>query len=214
MSDIRHHYENREAEDNRTVAEVMRQRTEDAVVGGCCDRFADNKGCDCLERAQERERKRYPWTAPSASPIDRLFAERQAIMETAEKEIKLLREQNKSLAERVAAQSELLAKRADKDETPIDQHEGKKYLRTIVGATDFLEFLVFDGKQLPVIQIDVYKVLAAFEVTSAPIAHAIKKLLAPGQRGKGDLIADLKGVISAASRAIEEEKVRVALKKE
>jgi NTP pyrophosphatase (non-canonical NTP hydrolase) len=34
----------------RTVAEVMKARA-DAVGGGCCDRFADQQGCDCLENA-------------------------------------------------------------------------------------------------------------------------------------------------------------------
>ncbi len=33
--------------------------------------------------------------------------------------------------------------------------------------------------------VDVYAVLEAFEVTSAPRAHAIKKLLAAGQRNGG-----------------------------
>ncbi len=35
----------------RTKSEVMRLRTEMAVFGGCCDRFADHSGCNCLEEA-------------------------------------------------------------------------------------------------------------------------------------------------------------------
>ncbi len=35
----------------RTVSEVVRQRA-NAVAGGCCNLFADNQGCDCLETAE------------------------------------------------------------------------------------------------------------------------------------------------------------------
>jgi hypothetical protein len=37
----------------RTVDEVMDLR--DHAGGGCCDRFADRKACDCLEEATMRE---------------------------------------------------------------------------------------------------------------------------------------------------------------
>lgn len=40
--------------DTRTVAEVLEQRKH-AVMGGCCNRFADQMGCDCLEKAKARE---------------------------------------------------------------------------------------------------------------------------------------------------------------
>lgn len=78
----------------------------------------------------------------------------------------------------------------------VTEHEGKKYLRGIRPAVP----QVPNGPFL----IDVYSVLTAFGVTKAPIAHAIKKLLMPGQRGKGGYIADLKGVLAAVNRAIDE----------
>lgn len=78
-------------------------------------------------------------------------------------------------------------------EQNINQHEGKKYLRKIHPADKVGE----------PINVDVYSVLEAFNVTCPAIAHAIKKLLAPGQRGKGDAIADLKGVLAAVNRAID-----------
>lgn len=83
--------------------------------------------------------------------------------------------------------------------TPIMQHEGRKYLRTICDAT---------GGEPRRCQVDVYAVIEAFGVTCPAVAHAIKKLLAAGQRDKGDVIADLTGAIAAINRAIELEKLR------
>ncbi len=34
----------------RTKSEVLEERRH-AVMGGCCDRWADMKGCDCLSEA-------------------------------------------------------------------------------------------------------------------------------------------------------------------
>lgn len=97
------------------------------------------------------------------------------------------------LGERVKGQVELLSRRAEK--MTINDHEGKKYLRTIRSAT------------APVcsIEVDVYCVLKAFEVTDPIVSHAVKKLLCLGKRGKGDRMSDLKGAQAAISRAIEEE---------
>jgi hypothetical protein len=39
--------------DTRSVAQVMADRAR--AVSGCCNRFADNQGCDCLSAAQARE---------------------------------------------------------------------------------------------------------------------------------------------------------------
>lgn len=75
------------------------------------------------------------------------------------------------------------------------EHEGKKYLRKIHAP---------DGSTF--VMADVYEVLAAFDVTSQPIGHAIKKLLACGQRGKGSRMDDLVGAAAAISRAIDQEK--------
>lgn len=42
--------------DQRTPRDVMILKTRRAVCGGCCDKFADNRGCDCLEEAIRRSR--------------------------------------------------------------------------------------------------------------------------------------------------------------
>jgi hypothetical protein len=64
------------------------------------------------------------------------------------------------------------------------------------------------------IEIDVYAVLEAFQVTCPARAHAIKKLLCTGTRGKGDAIADLTGAAAAVDRAIsiERQRQRTAMK--
>lgn len=79
--------------------------------------------------------------------------------------------------------------------TKIKDHEGKKYIRTIYPA------VVGSGDP---IEIDVYCVLKAFGEPPVPVAHAIKKLLCAGKRGKGDLKADLIGVLAAINRAIDQ----------
>jgi hypothetical protein len=82
------------------------------------------------------------------------------------------------------------------DTKPITEHEGSKYLRTIYGP---------DGEGRP-LRVDVYSVLVAFEVTCPARAHAVKKLLACGRRGKGTELDDLIGAAAALSRAIEIER--------
>lgn len=67
----------------------------------------------------------------------------------------------------------------------IAQDVSNKYIRQIVGL---------DGKTC---QIDVYRVLAAFEVDSHPVAHAIKKLLAPGMRHAKTREQDLREAIAS-----------------
>lgn len=78
----------------------------------------------------------------------------------------------------------------------IASHEGKKYLRTIYCALN-------PGN---CIQVDVYAILKAFNVTCPGRQQAIKKLLCAGQRGKGDEAADLQGALAALLRAIELQK--------
>lgn len=51
--------------------------------------------------------------------------------------------------------------------------------------------------------VDVYAVLVAFNVTCPARAHAIKKLLCAGQRGKGSTKQDLREASQAVFRAIE-----------
>lgn len=71
--------------------------------------------------------------------------------------------------------------------------DGKKYLRVINSA-------VTPGS---CVWVDVYEVLIAFGVTCPARAHAIKKLLCAGQRGKGDALDDLRGAAAAVARAIQ-----------
>ncbi len=76
----------------------------------------------------------------------------------------------------------------------ISEHEGKKYLREMRSASKE------DDRR---IEVDVYEVLKAFNVTCPATQHCIKKLLAAGQREKGDRLADLKGAMAALNRAID-----------
>jgi len=61
-----------------------------------------------------------------------------------------------------------------------------KYVRTIHG-----------------VEVDVYDVLVAWNVTCPATQHAIKKLLMPGQRGSKDKLQDLEEAKQAIERAIE-----------
>lgn len=103
--------------------------------------------------------------------------------------------------ESAAFRGEGRSERGDREEVlnTINEHEGSKYLRKIRSA------VTSDS-----IQIDVYAVLEAFAVTCPARAHAIKKLLCAGGRGKGGQLADLIGADAAVSRAIELQKAREA----
>lgn len=81
---------------------------------------------------------------------------------------------------------------------PITEHEGKKYLREVVSATD----------KTSKVAIDVYEVIVAFQVTCPARAHAIKKLLCAGTRNKGSELDDLKGALAALNRAIELQEIK------
>jgi hypothetical protein len=75
----------------------------------------------------------------------------------------------------------------------IRQHSGKKYLRTIRSAIDHTRS----------IEVDVYNVIEAFGVTCPARAHAVKKLLCAGSRGKGSEEKDLSETIDALSRSLQ-----------
>jgi hypothetical protein len=51
--------------------------------------------------------------------------------------------------------------------------------------------------------VDVYDILTAYSVTNPADAHAIKKMLCPGQRGAKDGIQDRREAIASLERAIE-----------
>lgn len=75
----------------------------------------------------------------------------------------------------------------------IKEHSGSKYMRTVHSAVS----------RHDAVQVDVYSVLKAFNVTCPATAHAIKKLLCAGLRGKGDREKDLSEAIDAIQRALE-----------
>jgi hypothetical protein len=56
--------------------------------------------------------------------------------------------------------------------------------------------------------VDVYDILAEYNVTNPADAHAIKKMLCPGQRGAKDGIKDRQEAIVSLQRAIELEQER------
>lgn len=87
----------------------------------------------------------------------------------------------------------------------INEHQGRKYVRRIYSVTDQTELL--PGVNKAGIDVDVYAVLVAFGVTCPATAHAIKKLLCLGQRGRGGRLEDLIGAEAAVSRAIELERL-------
>jgi len=89
----------------------------------------------------------------------------------------------------------------------IQLHEGRKYLRKVydvIGEKEMTQDVSDPSNDPKSVMIDVYEMLRAFDVTSQPIGHAIKKLLAAGARGKGDAKADLIGAIAAINRALDE----------
>lgn len=59
------------------------------------------------------------------------------------------------------------------------------------------------------IVVDVYDVLIAFNVTCPARAHAVKKLLCTGIRGKGDSVQDLTESVMAIERSLDIERNRL-----
>lgn len=51
--------------------------------------------------------------------------------------------------------------------------------------------------------VDVYDILRAYGVTCPAVAHAVKKLLLPGQRGAKSVMEDLEEANRSIERAIE-----------
>ncbi len=96
------------------------------------------------------------------------------------------------------ADNEQSAKETSIYDRPITGHGGSKYLRTIHPA---------DGVGPPV-KVDVYCVIEAFGIICPALQHALKKILACGQRGKGSRLDDIKGVFDAMWRALELQRQR------
>ncbi len=42
----------------RRAVDRVKEARRHAVMGGCCERFADNQACDCLEKARAEDAKR------------------------------------------------------------------------------------------------------------------------------------------------------------
>lgn len=74
-----------------------------------------------------------------------------------------------------------------------------KYTRKVTGRIVSYEA----GSTHGTVEIDIYDVLKAWEVTSQPIGHAIKKLLQPGQRGNKTKLQDIKEAGESITRAIQ-----------
>jgi len=78
-------------------------------------------------------------------------------------------------------------------------------VKSEVGAEQYQrEIVSFDvAGTTVVVMVDVYDVLKAFRVTDPAVAHAVKKLLAAGQRGGKDEIQDLTEARQSIDRALE-----------
>lgn len=81
----------------------------------------------------------------------------------------------------------------DAPSNDIASHSGNKYIRRIVSCTDHKTATL----------VDVYAVLKAFNVTCPATAHAVKKLLCTGVRGKADAATDLSEARDAITRAMQ-----------
>ena len=84
-----------------------------------------------------------------------------------------------------------------------DGKQKNKYKRTIktIDAYDA------NGKPVKIdVDVDVYDVIRAYGVVSGPLQHALKKVLAPGQRGHKDTLQDLRDIIASVEREIEMQK--------
>lgn len=80
----------------------------------------------------------------------------------------------------------------------MTEHSGNKYHRKIYAVSGSTSIIV-----------DVYCVIDAYGVTCPALQHAIKKILAPGQRGKADRQQDIQEAIDALSRALTLQEQRV-----
>lgn len=64
-------------------------------------------------------------------------------------------------------------------------------------------------KEVKGVFIDVYDVLAMYDVKNPAIQHAVKKLLMPGERGAKDLVQDLEEAKQSIERALEMENLEL-----
>ena len=74
-----------------------------------------------------------------------------------------------------------------------------KYKRKVSSLLVFLDV----KSKVATVEIDIYDVLKAWNVTNPASQHAIKKLLQPGERGHKDKLTDLREAGKSIDRAIE-----------
>ena len=74
---------------------------------------------------------------------------------------------------------------------------GTKYHRAITGS------LIRQQKEKATVQVDIYDVLKAFEITCPARQHALKKLLLAGGRGSKSERTDLEEARNSIKRAVE-----------
>lgn len=69
-------------------------------------------------------------------------------------------------------------------------------------------------KELPegTTHVDIYMVLALFDVTDQAIGHAVKKLMCPGQRGSKSEMQDLEEAVKTLKRGLDVMKAIEALR--
>jgi hypothetical protein len=69
-------------------------------------------------------------------------------------------------------------------------------------------------KELPegTTHVDIYMVLALFDVTDQAIGHAVKKLMCPGQRGGKGKMQDLEEAVKTLKRGLDVMKALEALR--
>ena len=115
-------------------------------------------------------------------------------------EIFVVRDDDKTGSSGPWAPSELrkIESTIESDDSPLPAHSGNKYHRRIQCLNQHGTFMI----------VDVYCVIDAFGVTCPARQHALKKLLCPGKRGKGNTIQDLTEARDAVTRAIELETSR------
>ncbi|WII71729.1 hypothetical protein QJS83_14785 [Bdellovibrio sp. 22V] len=80
---------------------------------------------------------------------------------------------------------------------------GSKYLRTISGKK---EITLPDGRKEVMrveVQVDIYDVINAWNLTDPALQHALKKLIQPGQRGNKTRSQDLQEAIYSIERCLE-----------
>lgn len=80
---------------------------------------------------------------------------------------------------------------------------GDKYLRTISGKK---EITLPDGRKEVMrveVQVDIYDVINAWNLTDPALQHALKKLIQPGERGHKTPAQDLKEAIYSIERCLE-----------